>query len=151
MVDENEGYDSEEDRDESKEASTLDTIEKDDRVVNFLGDEKPEPFFFGLKKKTSPATKAPVRTSVVQHQAVSKAVTELRGNNNSEAKTTPDSILRINPKTNKVSKRIFSLPVPIDNFVAHHCDPAHNFLHQGASTCPKGHDQEQKSEVHLFG
>lgn len=106
MVDENEGYDSEEDRDESKEASTLDTIEKDDRVVNFLGGEKPEPFFFGIKKKTSPATKAPGRSTVVPHQAVSMAVTELRGNYNSEAKKTPESILRINPKTNKVSKRI---------------------------------------------
>jgi len=56
LVDENEGYDSEEDRDANKEASTLDTIEKDDRVVDFLGDDKPEPFFFGVKKQTATIT-----------------------------------------------------------------------------------------------
>ena len=48
-VDENEGYDSEDDRDQAKEISTLDTME-DERIVDFLGGEKPEPFFFGVKK-----------------------------------------------------------------------------------------------------
>jgi hypothetical protein len=54
VVDENEGYDSEEDKDAAKEKSTIDTNnDEDDKIVDFLGGEKPEPFFFGLKKKPS--------------------------------------------------------------------------------------------------
>jgi hypothetical protein len=54
VVDENEGYDSEEDKDATKEKSTIDTNnDEDDKIVDFLGGEKPEPFFFCLKKKPS--------------------------------------------------------------------------------------------------
>jgi hypothetical protein len=52
IVDENEGYDSEEDAAAAKEKSTIDTInDEDEKIVDFLGGEKPEPFFFGIKKK----------------------------------------------------------------------------------------------------
>ena len=52
MVDENEGYGSEEDTAAAKEKSTIDTInDEDEKIFDFLGGEKPEPFFFGIKKK----------------------------------------------------------------------------------------------------
>jgi len=52
LVDENEGYDSEEDTAAAKEKSTIDTInDEDEKIVDFLAGEELEPFFFGIKKK----------------------------------------------------------------------------------------------------
>lgn len=61
LVDENEGYDSEEDNDKNK--STIDTNDAD-RKVDFLAGEKPEPFFFGLKKPTANESTAPKEQQV---------------------------------------------------------------------------------------